>query len=128
SLAAEDNQTVVYEMLPLWLFKKLAYSLPINNYVGLFPDYQDANRDYFRITDLKGENAVDELTKIGESSMENRVTSFVSGERIHMTMKVFARRRSDVEKMIADLFGLKGGKKWESGLRMEENPKTLLTE
>ncbi|MCR5784187.1 MAG: acyl carrier protein, partial [Eubacterium sp.] len=46
SLAAEDNQTVVYEMLPLWLFKKLAYSLPINNYVGLFPDYQDANRDY----------------------------------------------------------------------------------
>lgn len=95
-----NNQVVVYEMLPMWLFKMLAYSLPIINYVGLYPDYQNADRDYYRITDLADAGADDILTKYGENAMENRVTCFISDKRIHCTMKMFAENPEIIEQVL----------------------------
>lgn len=110
TLTSADNQVVVYEMLPMWLFKMLAYSLPIINYVGLYPDYQNADRDYYRITDLADAGADDILTKYGESAMENRVTCFISDKRIHCTMKMFAENPEIIEQVIHKNFKIDGGK------------------
>ncbi|MCD8011080.1 MAG: phosphopantetheine-binding protein [Lachnospiraceae bacterium] len=102
------EKILAYEMVPIPLFRFLAHCLPIVNYVGMFPDYQEAGREYLKIVDLSApETEIREVTALGENVLENRLTTFVSGDYIHCTMQVYADSEKTVRQTMREMLEIR---------------------
>lgn len=78
------NDKLQFEMCNTKLFEIFSKSVPIINYVGLFPGYHDASENLLEVKEIMLDKPV-----------ENRLTSFIDGKRIHLTMKVYADSKED---------------------------------
>ena len=78
------NDKLQFEMCNTKLFEMFSKSVPIINYVGLFPGYHDASENLLEVKEIMLDKPV-----------ENRLTSFIDGKRIHLTMKVYADSKED---------------------------------
>lgn len=83
------SSKLFFEMNNSKLSKKFSTITPIINYVGLYPDYVDAKKDYFEIQEIDT-----------SESFESRITSFISDDRFHMNFKLYADSAEDVERVV----------------------------